>query len=227
TVDRGTSAALTEYRVWDVARTPEEILANYQRSFAEESLPAHLVRYFSGAGPWGKLDGQAHVMRTRDFPELLDPASAKALEAKFARFRQLIAAPGDSTRGHALFVATCEVCHRAKGEGAQIGPELSGAGAMGDESLLRNILTPNERIESGYYRFDVELKSGDLLTGFFVREDPSGVVIRPIGADDRTIPRSEIRNAKMARKSIMPEGLLDVMPEKDVADLFDYLRSLH
>ena len=125
-----------------------------------------------------------------------------------------------------MFAATCTVCHRAKGEGAQIGPDLSGAGAMGDESLLRNILTPNAQLESGYYRFDVELKSGDLVTGFFVREDPAGVVVRPIGADDRTIPRGEIKRTKIARKSIMPDGLLDAMNPGDVADLFAFLRSL-
>ncbi len=223
----GCGAMFTEFRIWDIARSPAEILDNYQRTFAGAPRPAHLAQYWTGAGPWGKLAGQAHILETRDFPELLSPEAARELEAKFARFRRLIAAPGDAGHGHALFVANCEVCHRAKGEGAQIGPELSGAGVMGDESLLRNILTPNERIESGYYRFDVEMKNGDLATGFFIREDASSVVLRPIGADDRVIPRSEIRETKVARKSIMPEGLLDAMAERDVADLFAFLRTLH
>lgn len=223
---KGTAASFTEFRVWDVARSPAEILDNYQRSFAGSPIPPHLVKYIPGAGPWGALLGDAHVIQTRDFPELLSPEAASAQDAKFAHFRLMIAKPGNAEHGHALFATTCTVCHRAKGEGAQIGPELSGAGAMGDESLLRNILTPNLQIESGYYRFDVQLKSGDLVTGFFLREDASSVTIRPIGLDDRIIPRSEILHTKIARKSIMPDGLLDAMKPADVADLFAFLRTL-
>ena len=54
-LSKGTGAAFAEFRVWDVARTPAEILDNYQRSFSGEAPPPHLVRYFTGNGPWGKL----------------------------------------------------------------------------------------------------------------------------------------------------------------------------
>ena len=72
----------------------------------------------------------------------------------------------------------------------------------------------------------MELKSGDLLTGFLVKEDANAVTVRPIGADDRAIPRSEIKSTRVTRKSLMPEGLLDGMQPGDVRDLFAYLNTL-
>ena len=247
TLAKGTGMALSELRVWNVARNAEEIRNNYQRSMAGEPLPSAITYALLSASEESakagtadrnpaalltaflgmpKLQGQARVLRTRDFPELITPAAARALDAKFAQFRAVVAQPGKAAHGRALFAGTCAVCHRVKGEGGQIGPDLSGAGAMGNEALLRNVLTPNAQLESGYYRFDVELKSGDLLTGFLVKEDAGSVTVRPIGAEDRTIPRSEISKTKFARKSLMPEGLLDGMQPQDVSDLFAYLGTL-
>src|SRR5207253_10380524 len=109
---QGTAGWLSEYRVWDRARAPEEIRADFDRSFEGESKPAGLIHYFPGAGPWGKLKPGAKVMKTSDFPPLLTPAEAKALAEKFNRFRGLAAKPGDLARGQTTFKAICMGCHR-------------------------------------------------------------------------------------------------------------------
>jgi putative heme-binding domain-containing protein len=128
--------------------------------------------------------------------------------------------------GKQLAQATCLICHQVKGEGIAIGPDLSGAGAMGTEALLRNILTPNAQLESGYYRHDLKLKDGGVLSGFLVSETPKALTIRQIGADERAIPRARILSHDISRRSLMPEGLIDGFGEKQVADLFSYLQSL-
>ena len=242
---KATGAKLTEFRVWSVTRTPDEIRNNYLRSFAGEPLPPQVQFAFLGAPPiaggataaaptpvqlWHpkapKLAANAHVQGTRDFPELLTDSAARAIEAKFAQFRSIIAQPGKAEHGSAIFTASCAVCHRVKGEGGQVGPDLSGAGAMGEEALLRNILTPNAQLESGYYRHDIELKNGDLLSGFLVKEDAESVTLRPVGSEDRRIPRNEVTKRAVSRRSLMPEGLLDGMQPQEVSDLFAYLRTL-
>ena len=97
---------------------------------------------------------------------------------------------------------------------------------MGPESLLRNILTPNAQLESGYYRHDIALKDGSLLSGFLASDSLDVLVLRQIGADERAIPKGEVREHTVSRRSLMPEGLIDGFSDQQVADLFSYLGTL-
>jgi putative heme-binding domain-containing protein len=121
----------------------------------------------------------------------------------------------------------CYACHLINGEGANIGPNLSGVGAMGTEAILRNILMPNAAMEAGYRIYRVELKSGDLVEGFFASENADAVLVRVPGGEERRVPKKEIRDATYLRRSLMPEGLLDAMSPQQVSDLFAFLKSLH
>jgi len=91
---------------------------------------------------------------------------------------------------------------------------------------LRNILYPNDKLESGYYRHDVKLKNGSLVSGFLISENAAQISIRVIGADERVIPRAQIANHNVSKRSLMPEGLIDGMSEKQVSDLLSYLLTL-
>lgn len=97
---------------------------------------------------------------------------------------------------------------------------------MGLEGVLRNILTPNAAMESGYRIFRMETKSGDLIDALFVSEDKNAFVIRQPGAPDRRIDKKDVRSTKFIRRSLMPEGLLDALPDQSVADLLAYLMTL-
>jgi putative membrane-bound dehydrogenase-like protein len=220
----GSAARFIEWRIWNRARASSEIRDQFlTRLPAETEGLMHLV---TGAESGLPLAGGATVEWTADFPELLTPEEAKALNAKFERFRGLAAKPGDSAAGRESFAATCMICHKVNGEGFAIGPDLSGAGAMGVESLLRNILTPNAQLESGYYRHDVALNDGGLVSGFLASEDADTVVLRQIGADDRAIRRVDIKEHTVSRRSLMPEGLIDGFSDQQVADLMTYLMTL-
>jgi putative heme-binding domain-containing protein len=70
------------------------------------------------------------------------------------------------------------------------------------------------------------MKNGDLIDAFFVSEDKDATVIRQPGAPDRRLNKSDIRSTKFIRRSLMPEGLLDALPEQSVADLLAYLMTL-
>jgi putative heme-binding domain-containing protein len=242
---KGTSGWLSEFRIWNRERSATEIRADFDRTFADG--PPHpiarrpatpspkgeegrgamdgLVTLFTGTN-WGKLHGGAKVQKTQDFPVLLTAAEAAALAARFEHFRGLAGKDGNKARGEGLFTTTCMGCHSVAGRGGQIGPVLNGAGALGIEALLRNILTPNAAMEPGYRAFRVELKEGDVLDGLLVSQDKDAIVLRRQNTDDLRVPPNTVKRAAFTRMSLMPEGLLDAFQPNDVTDLFAYLMTL-
>ena len=215
---KGTEGAITEFRVWKTARTPAEIRTTFDRT---HPAPKSYQTYPTNTSKLGK---GARLAKTLDTPPLLTEAQALALDTKFTSLTAL-AAKGDPTAGKP-FAALCLACHQIGSAGGQIGPNLSGVGAMGLEAILRNILTPNAAMEPGYRIYRVELKNGDLIDAFFVSEDKDAIVIRQPGAPDRRLPKAEVARTQFIRRSLMPEGLLDPLPEKAAADLLAYLLTL-
>ncbi|MFM8549757.1 MAG: PVC-type heme-binding CxxCH protein [Verrucomicrobiota bacterium] len=222
----GTQGAFAEYRIWNVERKPTEIRANMTRTYAGETPPKSLVfASASGEAAWGQFGKGAKVVRTTDAPPLLNAAQFAALEAKHARFMALAVKGGDAAKGKAV-VGLCQSCHMINGQGGQIGPNLSGAGAMGMEAVIRNIIDPNAAIEAAYRIFRLELKAGEVVEAFYVSEDATAYVIRQPGGADRRIPKADVRAAKYLRRSLMPEGLLDGFTDEQITDLFAYLKTL-
>jgi putative heme-binding domain-containing protein len=226
---KGTEGAMMEFRVWKVARSANEIRATFDRSVGVKALadagsapllPLSPDRLKAGLQP----NKGARIAKTIDTPPLLTEEAAKALDTKFAKFTAL-APKGDPNAGKALS-ALCMACHQIGSAGGQIGPNLSGAGAMGLEAVLRNILTPNAAMEPGYRIYRVEMKNGDLIDAFFVSEDKDAAIIRQPGLPDRRLNKADIRSTKFIRRSLMPEGLLDGLQDQQVADLLAYLMTL-
>ncbi len=229
---KGTAGWLSEFRIWNRARSAAEIRADFDRTYAgsggaagSEARPAGLIGLFTGTN-WGTLHAGARVQKTQDFPALLTAAEAKANAERFAHFRTLADPDGDARRGEGLFTTTCLVCHSVGGRGGQIGPVLNGAGALGVEALLRNILTPNAAMEPGYRMFRIETADGELLDGLLVSQDAEAVVLRRPRLEDQRIPHGVVRRSGFTKLSMMPEGLLDAFQPKDVTDLFAYLKTL-
>jgi len=79
---------------------------------------------------------------------------------------------------------------------------------------------------SGLPHLRVELNDDELIDGFLVSQDNDAVILRIPNSEDRRIPRKQIQRANFVRRSLMPEGLLEALPEKDATDLLAYLRTL-
>ena len=154
------------------------------------------------------------------------PAEAAEQEQRFRQFRQLAEKSGNIENGKNIFATACATCHSINGQGGQIGPVLSGAGASGTETLLRAILTPNAAMEAGYRNFRIELRDGEILDGFLVKENDNAFILRQPNLQDHRVEKDRVRRFDFTQKSLMPEGLLDSLQPTDVSDLFAYLKSL-
>ncbi len=219
TVAGGTAGEFAEFRVWNACRTADEI-----RAGANSAQPATL--FTSSGTNWGKLHGGARIERTADFPPVQSETEAKALEARFAKFRALGQQPGDLARGQQVFVTTCGVCHAVKGSGGKLGPALDGAGAHGLEAVLRNVLTPNAAMEAGYRMFRAETKDGDVIEGLLAAQDADSVTLRQPNTEDQRLLRANLKRAAFLRTSVMPEGLFDALQPPQVTDVLAYVLTL-
>lgn len=135
-----------------------------------------------------------------------------------------VLAKADPVKGRAVFDRTCAACHKLFGEGGEIGPELTGGQRTELSHWLENILDPNALIGQGYELHEVTRSDGTVAMGMLASENDREVVLRLAGAETR-IPRKDVKEIKSLKRSMMPEGLFQGIPEPEVADLIRYLMS--
>jgi putative heme-binding domain-containing protein len=130
----------------------------------------------------------------------------------------------DSGAGQQHFVKLCASCHRIGNEGARLGPELTGAGKNGIRYLLENIIDPDAVIGADYQATIIRTKSGDVLSGLLASESNSAVTLRTT-TGDTTIPLADIQSKETSKKSLMPEGLLETLSDREQIELLKFLTS--
>ncbi len=172
------------------------------------------------------------VYRTQRTP---DTAALFAIETprptREAFFEHALANRGDSAKGKRLFEdrtgVACIQCHRVQGQGTDIGPDLSGAGAQFDRrTLAESILWPNRAVREGYALTRFELTDGDEVLGMIRAETTDALSLQPAAGEPMLLPKSRIRSRHPTTQSLMPEGLEGSLALDDFADLLAYLESL-
>jgi putative membrane-bound dehydrogenase-like protein len=138
--------------------------------------------------------------------------------------KRMILAGGapDFEAGHDLVRKTCLVCHKLYGEGAEVGPDLTGVGRSTLDALLANVIDPNQVIGKGYENVMIETKDGRSLSGRLVESTDSRVKLLSAGPKEEVVARSDIESMRTSELSVMPEGL-EQMPERDFRNLILYV----
>jgi putative membrane-bound dehydrogenase-like protein len=144
------------------------------------------------------------------------------------RWRELltpeILSAADLELGHGLFRKNCSNCHRLYGEGASVGPDLSGAQRDSLDYLLTNILDPSATVGKDYRMSLIETDDGRVLSGLILAETPELVVLQT-SSQKIDIRRDEIEAIHTTALSSMPEGLLKNLSQSDVIHLIGFLMS--
>jgi quinoprotein glucose dehydrogenase len=137
---------------------------------------------------------------------------------------------GDAEEGKKLFLskaeASCLRCHKAKGEGGDVGPDLSKIGASKTrEYILESILDPNKDLAQGFETAVLVLSSGKMYVGVVKSETAKEVKLQ---ADDGalvTIKKSDIEE-RLRGKSAMPEDVAKSLSKAELRDLVEFLSQL-
>jgi putative heme-binding domain-containing protein len=134
----------------------------------------------------------------------------------------------DFTRGRALFGATdCFRCHRMAGEGGAVGPDLTSVGSrFSARELLASILDPSETVSDQYERTVITTTDDRVTLGTIVNHHGNTMEVRTDmfrPGEITRIDRRLVQSIEPSSVSAMPEGLLGLLTEDEVADLVAYV----
>ena len=175
------------------------------RGFGDAALTQQL------AAAWGDLRESAEDKRV-----LIAKLKTQLTPDAFAK--------ADARAGRVIFKNTCAVCHTLYGEGAKIGPDLTGANRDNLDYLLENIVDPSAVISADFRMTVATLKDGRVLNGIATARTDRTLTLKTL-TGPQTVERAEIDKEEQLAQSMMPEGLLLALSETQLRDLFAYLMT--
>ncbi len=167
-------------------------------------------------------DPSVAALADKVLAELKPPSRESVIE----KFKGAITLKGDAARGRQVFAQRCVTCHRADGQGMQVGPDLITVKTKGRDGLLTAILDPNKEIAPQFIAYTVETKDGQSFIGLIAKDDASGLTLKMIGGAEQTIPRAQIKGSSSSGVSLMPEGIEAGMDVQAMADLLTFIEEL-
>jgi len=142
---------------------------------------------------------------------------------------ELIARRGDAARGRKLFFgrATCAKCHKVRGEGKEVGPDLSEIGSkLTREAMYVAILNPSAGISHNYENYAVATLAGNVFTGLLVSQTDDTITIKTAEGVARTFKTDEVEEVIKLRRSLMPEGLQKLITVEELVDVVEFMVGL-
>jgi putative membrane-bound dehydrogenase-like protein len=139
-------------------------------------------------------------------------------------FAPAILQQANRTQGRAIFQQKCANCHILFGQGAKIGPDLTGGNRTNLDYLLENLIDPSALVAVNFRTSVVELKDGRVVTGV-VLETSARTVSVQTATELVSIARSDVEQIVPQSLSLMPEGLLTGLTPEQVRNLMAYLTS--
>ncbi len=155
--------------------------------------------------------------------------STKSSDDPLSPYRETLYG-GHSADGKKIFFdrpdAQCVRCHRIKGIGGDVGPDLTHIGTEKPrEYILESIILPNKQIAPGFESVTVSLKNDETYAGVLKSETPDQLVINTPQNGLMTIKKSDIQ-ARAKSLSPMPEGMGQILSKQDIRNLVEYLSDL-
>ncbi|MEL6107220.1 MAG: PQQ-dependent sugar dehydrogenase [Planctomycetota bacterium] len=192
---------------------------------------------FGSAGPEQRANAARDVSKKRDavrgglYERFLPKAERKKRLGENIDVDQILALPGNAQSGRALLMDAqsrqCVNCHRVKGTGRSVGPDLDLiATKRSKEHLLESILNPSKAIDQLYQTHTVLTDDGDIVSGLMIETKPTNLTIRTADGKDHVVSTDRIQSQKTSPISIMPTGLAAELTAQELADILAFLTSL-
>ena len=137
--------------------------------------------------------------------------------------------PVDIEAGRRIFhhhsIGTCSKCHRHDGRGGIVGPDLSAVSTKGDpDRLLVALLQPSRDVDPQYFSRTLLFEDGKTFTGIMLRDGGGGKEFyRDSDGREKRIDTKDVVRRKELKTSLMPDGLIDTMTDREIRDLLAFL----
>ncbi|MDX5337532.1 MAG: HEAT repeat domain-containing protein [Cyclobacteriaceae bacterium] len=177
---------------------------------------------------WIELEEAITATGSADLKTKFETAlDKKAGEEPWKKYSGALA-EGNFRAGRTIFfenqTAQCIRCHAYDDMGGNAGPPLDGIGnKLSKEELLIALVEPSKRLAPGYGLITVEMNSGEKITGTLLEDSDSQIKVQ-IGANEKVIPKSEVKSSQLAASSMPPMGTL--LSKRDLRNLVTYLSNL-
>lgn len=132
---------------------------------------------------------------------------------------------GDPSRGHQIYVSYCSGCHRLKGEGNEMGPDLETIASKPTNQLLEAILDPSRAVEQRYLAHTLSMKDGRKIFGLIAEENANSLRVAIGGGASETVLRTQVGKIETSTKSLMPDGLEKLLSREAMADVISWIRK--
>jgi putative heme-binding domain-containing protein len=126
---------------------------------------------------------------------------------------------GDAGKGMTLFRQQCATCHKLRGEGSDVGPDLATLAGKDVQTLLVAILDPNQTVEVRYVNYTALTKDEREISGILTAETANSITLRAPGGREETLLRSDLSQFTSSGLSLMPDGFEKALTSQDMADL--------
>ncbi len=142
---------------------------------------------------------------------------------------ELVKRSGDAARGKELFagIGSCAKCHKVRGEGKEVGPDLSEIGSkLSKDAMYVSILDPNAGVSFNYETWLARTLDGTTLSGILVSQTDDAVELKTAEAIVHKLKRDDIEALKKLPTSLMPADLQKQLKAQDLVDIVEYLTTL-
>ncbi len=156
--------------------------------------------------------------------ETIDASPSEITGAFYAKIAAASAGGGDPGAGAEVFADNCGDCHRLKGDGGEVGPELTGIAVKGLKFISESILRPATKITPGFETYELVRKDGRKFVGLKSRDDAEAIDITKADGEVETVAKADVKQiAQDPNRSVMPDDLIEALTVKDFQDVLSFL----
>ena len=175
------------------------------------------------------VEGSTFTPATEPAPDVRQRAFALAAKPDGSWLNR-----GDAKRGEKLFFdpaaslgGVCASCHKVRGMGKEVGPDLSLVGSIYQRGeFIVSILEPSKTIALGFEQNVIETTGGETFTGALRQETGEAFTLTGVDGQPHVILKRDVKTRRPLDVSLMPPGLTLGLKPEDFADLLAFLETL-
>jgi putative heme-binding domain-containing protein len=197
------------------------------RNFALKNVSKGKREYYDELSGGDLLTDSGNDLERSDYPK--GPGKNYQLKDMDTLFASALKNRNFKT-GKSMYIATtCIRCHAIKGEGGNVGPDLTQIGTrFSTKDIMEAILLPSKTISDQYATTEFQLKNGKSMVGKITNQDEENYYIaqNPYVADILVkVPKKNVLSKNYSTVSSMLPGMVNSLNAEELRDLVAYLTS--